>query len=205
MEETRDEPGTTGSGMSQRTAPVEAAGARLGRVAGYLLAFVALTGLGLMFHYRPAVPTAYLDLVDLREVSRFGFLRQLHLWGSHAAVIVVWLHLLRTAVRGAYAPPRRLNWSIGVALMALTLLLALTGYLLPWDQEAYWGVAALSLAPGDASPGRDGSRLLAAYVLHTVALPLMVAGLTFYHLRRARRDARNHGGQGERSPAGGPA
>ena len=108
---------------------------RLGNLAVFLLLFEAVTGVGLMFHYRPVVGLAYPDLVDLHEVSGFGFVRGLHRWGAYAAVIVVWLHLLRVALRGAYAPPRRLNWTVGVALMILTLLLAATGYLLPWDQH----------------------------------------------------------------------
>ncbi len=158
---------------------------RLGNLAVFLLLFEAATGVGLMFHYRPAVGAAYLDMVDLREVSGFGFARSLHRWGAYAAVVVVWLHLLRVALRGAYAPPRRLNWTAGVALMILTLLLAATGYLLPWDQQAYWGVAALSPAGED---GVADSMLLRAYVAHCVALPLLLAALTSYHLRRARRD-----------------
>ncbi len=159
---------------------------RLGNLAVFLLLFEAVTGLGLMFHYRPAVGFAYLDMVDLREVSGFGFVRGLHRWGAYAAVIAVWLHLLRVALRGAYAPPRRLNWGVGVVLMILTLLLAGTGYLLPWDQQAYWGTATLSPS-GEAE--LDGSTLLRSYVAHCVALPLLLAALTHYHLRRARRDA----------------
>ncbi len=157
---------------------------RLGNLAVFLLLFEAATGIGLMFHYRPVVGLAYLDLVDLREVSGFGFVRGLHRWGAYAAVIAVWLHLLRVALRGAYAPPRRLNWTVGVALMILTLLLAATGYLLPWDQQAYWGIASLS--PGTVI---DGTTLLRFYAGHCVALPLLIAALTYYHLRRARRDA----------------
>ncbi len=158
---------------------------RFGNLAVFLLLLEAATGLGLMYHYRPAVDAAYLDIVDLREASGFGFLRGLHRWGASAAVVVVWLHLLRCALRGAYAPPRRRNWTAGVMLMVLTLLLAATGYLLPWDQQAYWGIAAL--APlGEPRP--DGSTLLRAYVWHCVGLPLLAAALTLYHLRRARRD-----------------
>lgn len=158
---------------------------RLGNLAVFLLLLEAVTGIGLMFHYRPAIDAAYLDIVDLREVSSFGFARGLHRYGAYAAVIVVWLHLLQVALRGAYAPPRRLNWIIGVALMILTLLLAATGYLMPWDQQAYWGIATLS--PSGEGPIR-GSVLLQAYVWHTVGLPLLMATLIVYHLRRARRD-----------------
>ncbi len=161
---------------------------RLGYLAVFLLLLEAATGVGLMFHYRPAVGVAYLDLVDLREVSGFGFLRGLHRWGAYAAVITVWLHMLRVALRGAYAPPRRFNWTVGVALMILTLLLAATGYLLSWDQQAYWGISTL-LPFGDAPPeGGQGRMLLSFYVWHSVGLPLVMAALTVYHLRRARRD-----------------
>ncbi len=166
---------------------------RLGKLAVFLLLFEAVTGIGLMFHYRPAVGSAYLDLVDLREISGFGFVRGLHRWGAYTAVIAVWLHMLRVALRGAYAPPRRVNWTVGVVLMILTLLLAATGYLLPWDQQAYWGIATLSPS-GDVAPegnqrqAIDGSMLLSFYVWHCVLLPLLIAALTVYHLRRARRD-----------------
>ncbi len=162
---------------------------RLGNLAVFLLLLEAATGIGLMFHYRPAAGVAYLDVVDLREVSGFGFVRGLHRWGAYAAVIAVWLHMLRVALRGAYTPPRRGNWAAGVALMVLTLLLAATGYLLPWDQQAYWGIAALSPPGGDSTPEAGGGHmLLSFYVWHSVALPLMTAALTVYHLRRARRD-----------------
>ncbi len=158
---------------------------RFGNLAVFLLLLLAATGIGLMFHYRPAIGSAYLDVVDLREVSGFGFLRSLHRWGAYAVVIVVWLHLLRAALRGTYAPPRRHNWSVGVVLMVLTLSLAATGYLLPWDQHAYWGIARMAPA-GEARI--DDRALLHAYVWHCLALPLLAAALTFYHLRRARRD-----------------
>ena len=143
---------------------------RFGNLAVCLLLLEAASGLGLLFHYRPAIGVAYLDMIDLREISGFGFLRGLHRWGAYAAVIMVWLHLVRVALRGAYAPPRRRNWSVGVVLMLLTLLLAATGYLLPWDQEAYWGIALLTPAGEatlrDAAPTHlDGiQRLFGSYV-----------------------------------------
>ena len=158
---------------------------RLGNLAVFLLVWEALTGLGLMFHYRPTVDDAWLSLVDLREVSRFGFVRELHRWGAWAAIIAVWLHLLRAGLRRSYTRPGRFNWNVGVVLMVLTLALAATGYLLPWDQQAYWGIAAVSPSAAGAA---DGPALLAVYVLHCVVLPLLAAALTVYHLRRARRD-----------------
>ena len=157
-----------------------------GWLAVALLVAQALSGLVLMFHYRPAVASAFLDLVDLREVSRFGFMRTLHRWGSHAVVLLLWLHLLKAALRGHYASPRHRNWTVGVVLMLLTLLLATTGYLLPWDQDAFWSLAVVvPMADGAAAAE---ARLLRFYVAHCVVLPVLVAALTVYHLRRTRRD-----------------
>ncbi|MCP3960312.1 MAG: DUF4405 domain-containing protein [bacterium] len=163
---------------------------RLLHLAVSLLCFLALTGVGLLFHYRPDVSAGYLDLIDLREVSRFGFLRDLHLWASHAAVIVIWLHLLRAALRGRASGARRREWRSSVVLAVLTLMLATTGTLLPWDQDAFWGIATV-WAPGEAataaeSPAVDGSTLLRAYVLHCFVLPLLLTGLVAAHLRRSR-------------------
>lgn len=166
---------------------------RLQSLAVFLLCFLALTGIGLLFHYRPAVDAGYLDLVDLREVSRFGFLRDLHLWASHAVVIVVCLHLLRSALRGRTA---RHGWRRSVVLMILTLMLAATGSLLPWDQDAYWGIATVWAPEGSSpaeTPAVDGSTLLRAYVLHCFVLPLLLVGLAVVHSRQRRTDEKRAG------------
>ena len=98
------------------------------------------TGLLLMFYYRPTVAYAYMDIVDLAEQVPLGIMRELHRWGGHAMVISVWLHMLRVFMTGSYKPPREFNWSVGVVLLVLTLLLSFTGYLLPWDQLAIWAI-----------------------------------------------------------------
>ena len=67
-------------------------------------------------------------------------MREIHRWGAHAMVLTVWLHMLRVFMTGSYKPPREFNWTVGVILMTLTLLLSFTGYLLPWDQLAIWAV-----------------------------------------------------------------
>ncbi|MCP4661186.1 MAG: cytochrome bc complex cytochrome b subunit [bacterium] len=157
----------------------------LGSVAVLLFGLQVITGFGLTFHYQPTAESAYLDLVDLREVSSLGFLRELHRWGSHALVIAVGLHLFRVFMAGSYRPPRRLNWTLGVVLLLLSFLLAYTGYLLPWDQFAYWAVATAS--DGLAAPP-SGPTLSRFYALHCVVLPLLTALLVVEHLRRARRD-----------------
>ncbi len=153
----------------------------LGGVAVMLAGFAALTGLGLMFHYRPVTASAHLDLVDLAEASRFAFVRELHRWGAHALLIATALHLFRIVLAGAYRPPRHLNYAVGVALGLVILGAAMTGYVLPWDQHSRWLLGWLS-EPGDAT-------LTFVYALHCGVLPVAGAILIFYHLKRARRDA----------------
>jgi len=157
----------------------------LGSVAVFVFLLQVVTGFGLVFHYRPTVESAYLDLVDLREVASLGFLRELHRWGSHALVIAVALHLFRVFMAGSYRPPRRLNWTLGIVLALLILLFAYTGYLLPWDQFAYWAVATAS--EGVVAPP-SGATLSRFYALHCAVLPLLTALGIAEHLRRARRD-----------------
>ncbi len=99
------------------------------------------TGILLMFYYHPSVPQAYADMKDLQFVVASGvFLRNLHRWSAHAMVFLVFAHMFKVFYRGAYRPPRQFNWVIGVLLLLITLLLSYTGYLLPWDQLAYWAV-----------------------------------------------------------------
>lgn len=144
----------------------------------------ALTGLGLLFFYRPVAASAYFDLVDLAARSPFAYLRELHRWGSHALLIVVGLHLFRVLVAGAYRPPRRYNYQVGVALGILCLLLAVTGYLLPWDRHAQWLLDLLAAA----GIGRGDALLTGAHALHCGVLPVAGGLLIVHHLRRARRD-----------------
>ncbi|MDX1643923.1 MAG: cytochrome b N-terminal domain-containing protein [Thermoanaerobaculia bacterium] len=112
----------------------------MGGTAFFLFLVETITGLLLMFYYRPTVDLAYVDMIDLREVAAFGVMRELHRWGAHAMVIAVWLHMFRVFMTGSYKPPREFNWNIGVVLLVLTLLLSFTGYLLPWDQLAIWAI-----------------------------------------------------------------
>jgi quinol-cytochrome oxidoreductase complex cytochrome b subunit len=155
-----------------------------------------------MFYYRPAIPHAYRDMKELEFVIGSGsFLRNLHRWGAHAMVIFVCLHMLRVFYSGAYRPPREFNWVIGVLLLTLTLLLSYTGYLLPWDQLAFWAVT-VGTNMADAAPvigpkfkflllggnviGENA--LVRFYVLHCVVLPLAAAALVGVHFWRVRKD-----------------
>ena len=113
----------------------------MGGVTFLLFLYLVVTGVVLMFYYRPVGEYAYADIKYLEFDAPFGmFMRNMHRWAAHAMVIAVWLHMLRVFMTGSYKPPREFNWVIGVLLLTLTLLLSFTGYLLPWDQLAIWAV-----------------------------------------------------------------
>ena len=112
----------------------------MGGLSFFLFLVLTFTGLLLMFYYRPTLEYAYTDIVSLREHVPLGIMREMHRWGAHAMVITVWLHMFRVFMTGSYKPPREFNWSVGVVMLVLTLLLSFTGYLLPWDQLAIWAI-----------------------------------------------------------------
>ena len=112
----------------------------MGGLSFFLFLVLTISGILLMFYYRPTVEYAYTDIMDLSEQVPLGIMRELHRWGAHAMVIAVWLHMFRVFMTGSYKPPREFNWVVGVLLMFLTLFLSFTGYLLPWDQRAIWAI-----------------------------------------------------------------
>lgn len=166
----------------------------MGGITAFLFFVETLTGVLLMFYYRPTLEWAYRDMLDLRDVVSFGILREVHRWGAHAMLIAVILHAYRVVLTGSYKAPREFNWCIGVLLMVLTLLFSFTGYLLPWDQLALWAVTVGANMAGDsrcllfgaASIGEE--TLNRFYVLHCLGLPLMTAVLMGLHFWRVRKD-----------------
>ncbi len=112
----------------------------MGGLTFFLFLVETITGLLLMFYYRPTAEYAYHDIVYLRADMALGTMREIHRWGAHAMVITIWLHMMRVFLTGAYKPPREFNWGVGVILLKITLLLSFTGYLLPWDQLAMWAI-----------------------------------------------------------------
>jgi quinol-cytochrome oxidoreductase complex cytochrome b subunit len=159
------------------------------------------TGIPLMLYYHPSVPQAYADMKDLQFVVSAGlFLRNLHRWSAHAMVLLVFAHMFRVFYRGAYRPPREFNWVIGVMLLLVTLFLSYTGYLLPWDQLAFWAITVgsniMSAVPLLGPKIRfltlggntvNANALLRFYVLHCVILPLaggMLVGIHFWRIRK---------------------
>jgi quinol-cytochrome oxidoreductase complex cytochrome b subunit len=188
----------------------------LGGIALILFALLVATGFLLMLYYHPSVPQAYLDMKELQFVVGNGvFLRNLHRWAAHAMVVVVFVHMLRVFYHRAFRPPREFNWVVGTVLLLLTLLLSYTGYLLPWDQLAFWGVSVGTnmvrampyLGPklrylllGGNIVGENA--LLRFYVLHCALLPFAMAVGVAVHLWRVRKDGGVAGSAGRRRARG---
>ena len=132
----------------------------------------------------------------------FGLLtRNVHRWAAHLMVFFVFLHMMRVFYHGAYKPPREFNWVVGVVLLFLTLMLSFTGYLLPWDQIAYWAITIGSNMAGYAPLLNTPSKLLLLgglevgqntllrfYVLHVILMPLAAALFLAVHFWRIRKD-----------------
>jgi quinol-cytochrome oxidoreductase complex cytochrome b subunit len=129
----------------------------MGGITFFLFLLETITGVLLMFYYRPTIEYAYNDIIALREHVPLGIMRELHRWGAHMMVLAVWLHMLRVFLTGSYKPPREFNWNIGVILLLLTMLLSFTGYLLPWDQLAIWAITVGSnMARASPFLGHEG-------------------------------------------------
>ena len=113
----------------------------LGGMAFVLLMLLMGTGLLLKFYYLPFPEKAYESILYLENGVLFGrLIRNIHHWSANLALLVVFLHFIRVFLTGAFHPPRRFNWVIGLSLFLLMLLSNFTGYLLPWDQLSYWAV-----------------------------------------------------------------
>src|SRR5216684_4025139 len=144
----------------------------------------------------------YHDMTAIHTTVAFGQLvRNLHRWGAHLMVITVFLHMGRVFYTGAYKPPREFNWVIGVTLLLVTLLLAFTGYLLPWDQLAIWAVTVgTNMIQNSPVVGKEagfvllgGSQIGAQtlvrwYTLHVLALPFVIVIQMSVHFWRVRKD-----------------
>ena len=174
----------------------------LGMVTFYLTAILFVTGFLLMFFYIPATDWAYHNMKDLQFAVSFGLLlRNMHRWAAHGMVALVFLHMCRVFYTASYRPPREFNWVLGVLLWLLTLGLSFTGYLLPWDQLAFWaitvGTSIASYPPwvgetlrvlmlGGQQVGQGA--LLRFYVLHVAILPAVLGVLVAIHFWRVRKD-----------------
>ena len=180
----------------------------LGTVSAALLLLLTLSGLPLLFLYVPSVERAYASVKDIEHVVTFGWwIRAVHRIAAHLMVVAVALHLVRVFLTAAYrngtgrGQQREWNWVMGVAMLLATLFLSFTGYLLPWDQLAYWAVTVGTniassipvIGPGVRElliGGRtiEQATLIRFYVLHVILLPGGLGLLFAYHMWRIRKD-----------------
>ena len=156
----------------------------------------AVTGVFLAMYYRPSVTQAYTSVQHINNDVFLGqFVHGMHKWGSSVMVILVFLHMGRTFFFGAYKYPRELNWIIGVVLLILTMAMSFTGYLLPFDQRAFWATvvgvninaSGPIIGPYLADFLRGGSEFGATtlsrfYSIHMLLIPGLIAALIGAHL-----------------------
>ncbi|MGC2324182.1 MAG: cytochrome b N-terminal domain-containing protein [Terriglobales bacterium] len=188
----------------------------MGGITFYLFIVLTFTGVLLMFYYHPSKVQAFRDVLYLEADVPFGkLLRNMHRWAAHLMVIAVWLHMFRVFLTGSYKKPREFNWTVGVILLVLTLLLSFTGYLLPDDQLGFWAVTVgtnmaratpllghegplghqLGMTPyNDIRFGLlggsivDANALLRSYIWHCIGIPIVASVFMIVHFWRVRKD-----------------
>jgi len=188
----------------------------MGGITFYLFIVLTFTGALLMFYYHPSKIQAFRDILYLEHDVPFGkLLRNMHRWAAHLMIITVWLHMFRVFLTGSYKKPREFNWSVGVILMLLTMLLSFTGYLLPDDQLGFWAVTVgTNMARATPMLGNEGpfgpqlgmtpyndvrfallggsivdsNALLRSYIWHCIAIPLIATIFMVVHFWRVRKD-----------------
>jgi len=196
----------------------------LGVAAFSFFLILLASGVVLMVYYTPSTELAYASMKDIHFVVPGGrLIRNLHRWAGHLMVVVVMLHMGRVFYSASYKAPREFNWVLGMALFVTTLALSFTGYLLPWDQLAFWAItigANIAASPRELTDalgvtqyfdvgGFQKEILLGArevgqgaltrfYLLHVIVLPLALVTLVAVHFWRIRKD----GGLGR--PGGAP-
>jgi len=172
-----------------------------GSLALFLFLTQAFTGILLAFNYAPTPGDAYNSLrYIVTELTGGRLIRGLHHWGASLMIVVVALHMTQVFLYGAYKKPREATWLAGVVLLLFTLTYGLTGYLLPWDNRAYWGtVVTTGIATKTPLIGPYLSRLLGGdgaigvvtfarfYTLHVLLLPLATTFLIALHVYLVRK------------------
>ena len=173
----------------------------LGGMAFVLVCLSIGTGLLLKFYYQPFPEKAYESVLQLQNDVLFGqLIRNIHHWSANVLLIIVFLHFLRVFFTGAFHPPRQFNWIIGLGLFCAVLLSNLTGYLLPWDQLAFWAITIctgmLEYMPGAGlwlqrliQGGNEvgPATLSNFYAIHTAILPALLIIFIPFHFWRVRK------------------
>lgn len=168
----------------------------LGSLSLFLFISQVVTGILLLVYYRPTADQAFESIKFIMTKPYMGWLfRQVHAWGANLMILVVFLHMLRTFFTGSFKKPRELTWVIGVLLFVFTLIFGFTGYLLPWNQLAYWATTVGTELAG-AVPlvgewikillrggnGVSEETLSRFFVVHVIVLPWLVFFLVIIHL-----------------------
>jgi len=173
----------------------------LGGMAALLVVIQILTGILLRFYYTPVPADAYDSVMYLKNQVLFGqFIRNIHYWSGVFLLLIAFLHFLRVFFTGAYYDLRKVNWLFGLFLLILIVLLNFTGYLLPWDQLAYWAITVstniigyLPLVGESIRSAIIGGKelnadtLRAFFAFHTAVLPFLLLLLVLYHFWRVRK------------------
>ncbi|NIN12384.1 MAG: DUF4405 domain-containing protein, partial [Gemmatimonadales bacterium] len=172
----------------------------LGGITYLLFMVLVVTGVLLSFYYRPSVEEAYPSIQYIVSEVPLGWLaRDLHVWSANLIVVATLAHMARVFFSGTYKPPRETNWAVGLLLLLVVLAFGATGYLLPWDQWAYWTVTevlnAMSGAPllrilasvlrGDVMV--SGATLSRFFAVHVILLPWIAFALLLYHFSLVRK------------------
>ena len=173
----------------------------LGGMAALLIVVQLITGILLRFYYSPYPAEAYNSVMFLKTQVLFGqFVRNIHYWSGVFMLLIAFLHFLRVFLTGAYRDIRRLNWLFGLLLLLIIVLLNFTGYLLPWDQLAYWAITVstnlISYFPLVGESLRtmiirgnelNAETLQTFFTFHTALLPLLLLAFVLYHFWRVRK------------------
>jgi quinol-cytochrome oxidoreductase complex cytochrome b subunit len=174
----------------------------LGGLLLLLASILAVTGVLLIFEYTPSPDEAYQSMLTLQTEVYFGnLIRNLHHWSGNLMVVIGLLHLLRVFYTAGFTSPREFNWGMGVVLFLLIIAANFTGYLLPWDQLAYWAVTVgaslfeyipiiggslIRLLLGGSEVG--AATLTNFYGLHIALIPLAIFAIVSFHIWRVRKD-----------------
>jgi quinol-cytochrome oxidoreductase complex cytochrome b subunit len=173
----------------------------LGGMAALLIVVQIITGVLLRFYYSPSPAEAYNSVVFLKNNVIFGpLIRNIHYWSGVFMLLIAFLHFLRVFFTGAYREMRKVNWLFGLVLLLLVVFSNFTGYLLPWDQLAYWAITVstniISYLPlvGDSlrimivgGKELNADTLQTFFTVHTAVLPLLLIALVIYHFWRVRK------------------
>jgi len=173
----------------------------LGGITSFLFVVQCITGIMLAFYYQPTPEAAYASIQFIESDVRFGAaIRMIHHWSANGMIVMCTAHMLRVFIIGAYKKPRELNWVTGVSLLILTLAFGLTGYLLPWDQRAYWASTVATEIAGSMPAIGDlalvylrvgwnlGAQTLSRfYALHVLIIPLATVTFMGLHFMMVRR------------------